>query len=549
MNKSQAKKAFVNAKTKHETGFDYVVSCMNIITPFGKKALTEKEPFLPGEEDLLRQEYQKLNLVRKFVEKNPQSAGELLRIFMEVKDIHFTIERSFKDTLSVVELFETKSLLLKMNKISKILNVKSNIPQDYLLNDVKPLIIKLDPRNDRLDTFYLYDEFSEALGEARKSRREIEANIRQEQKNLKDAIKEQYGIELTQKFEYTASKTNEAQIKKLKEIPELMQTFEDYISMTFSIKSTEKMDGFQKELSLANQLIENEELAVREELSRAIGLCAKDMLENCIKIGELDIAMAKVIYAQNHNCTIPKIADEHIVEFESGRYIPVEDVLISKDKTYCPIDVSLAGGVTCITGANMGGKTVSLKLVGLVMMLAQNAFFVPCKEAVVGLSNYIQILIGDNQSLERGLSSFGSEMEELKEILDNAKDKSLILIDEIASGTNPKEGFALTKSIVEYLTDKPYITLLTTHFDGVFEHEDIKKLQVVGLAGVDFDKLNETLIKADQSMRVNIISEHMDYRLRVVKNDAEIPQDAINIAKMLGINEEIIESALSYARG
>ena len=88
----------------------------------------------------------------------------------------------------------------------------------------------------------------------------------------------------------------------------------------------------------------------------------------------------------------------------------------------------------------MGGKTISLKLAGMVSILAQYGFFVPCAEARVGLSNYMQILIGDSQSIERGLSSFGSEMEELKEIFDNSKERSLLLIDEIASGTNPAEG-------------------------------------------------------------------------------------------------------------
>jgi DNA mismatch repair ATPase MutS len=92
----------------------------------------------------------------------------------------------------------------------------------------------------------------------------------------------------------------------------------------------------------------------------------------------------------------------------------------------------------------MGGKTVSLKLAGMIPILAQYGFFVPADNARIGLSNYMQILIGDSQSVERGLSSFGSEMEELKEIIDRSQDRSLFLIDEIASGTNPVEGLALT---------------------------------------------------------------------------------------------------------
>jgi dsDNA-specific endonuclease/ATPase MutS2 len=325
-----------------------------------------------------------------------------------------------------------------------------------------------------------------------------------------------------------------------------VQVSEDYISVVFSLKNTERMDETLRELDNHVLLIEAEELVVREKLSKEIGEFTNVLLENCAKIGELDLAIAKVMYASGNNCVIPEISDEFIFEVTDGRHIPAYDALISKGKRYCPVSISVSNGVTCITGANMGGKTVSLKLIGLVALLAQNAFFVPCTKAVLGLSNYVQILIGDSQSLERGLSSFGGEVEELKEILDSAKDKSLILIDEIASGTNPSEGFALTKGLVEYLKNKPYISILTTHYDGVAAASDVNNLQVVGLANVDFDKLNEEISRADKLERVDIIAAHMDYRLRSVTKNIKVPRDAINIAKMLGINEEIIENAKKH---
>ena len=194
----------------------------------------------------------------------------------------------------------------------------------------------------------------------------------------------------------------------------------------------------------------------------------------------------------------------------------------------------------------MGGKTISLKLTGMVAILAQYGYFVPCKKARVGLSNFMQILIGDSQSIERGLSSFGSEMEELKEIIDNSKDRSLLLIDEIASGTNPVEGLALTKSIVDYLKTKTYISLITTHFETVTADKDVVNMQVTGLANVDFEKLNREIRYANRRERINIIQKYMDYRLKRVDDAAEIPKDALNIAKMLGISSSIIEKAKEY---
>ena len=196
----------------------------------------------------------------------------------------------------------------------------------------------------------------------------------------------------------------------------------------------------------------------------------------------------------------------------------------------------------------MGGKTISLKLVGQVSILAQYGFFVPCRRARVGLSNYMQMLIGDSQSVERGLSSFGSEMEELKEILDKSSDRSVLLIDEIASGTNPVEGLALTRSLVDYLKEKPYITLITTHFETVTETEGVINMQVRGLADADFSKLNREIQYANRRERINIISKYMDYRLYRVQRQGHIPKDALNIAKMLGISKEIIDGAQKYLK-
>ncbi|MBQ2845531.1 MAG: hypothetical protein IJE75_00130 [Firmicutes bacterium] len=329
----------------------------------------------------------------------------------------------------------------------------------------------------------------------------------------------------------------------------MTRTDEDYMSVTFSLTATEEVENLMKVCDQLMTAIEDEELNVREKLSEEISKYEAVLLENCRRIGELDITLSKALYAEKHNCVMPEIADEHILEFEDGRNLQLEEALLArKGGEYCPVSMALTDGVTCITGANMGGKTISLKLAGMVAILTQYGFFVPCKSARVGLSNYMQILIGDSQSIERGLSSFGSEMEELKEILDNSKDRSLLLIDEIASGTNPVEGLALTRSLVDHIKDQPYITLMTTHFETVTEDKDVKNLQVMGLAGADFDKLDKELRYAKKKDRINIISKYMDYRLRVVDDAAQIPKDALNIAKMLGIDKSIIEKAKDYIK-
>lgn len=540
-------KRLANVKTRRETGLDYVVSAMNLLTPFGTKQIKEQKPFLPGQEDELRCELNRIKLLADISSENPKDIELLQEIFMMIKDNTFSIERCGTSVLSVVEIFEIKSLLLQMEKITK-LSQKLSLPEEFACSDMSELLDVLDPGKDRLNTFYIYDSFSEKLELLRREKKDLDRTLRKTQKAIKELIKEKYGVSLNPKFELVMSKSDQHSIQMISEIQELIRSDEDYMSVTFTLAPNEDTDALIKRGDELTVDIENEEFRVREVLSRKISGYEKELLENCEKIGRLDITLSKALYAKKRDCVMPEIVDEHVVEFEEGRHLQVEEIIKSKGGTYCPISISLRDGVTCITGANMGGKTISLKLTGMVAILAQYGYFVPCKSARVGLSNYMQILIGDSQSIERGLSSFGSEMEELKEIMDNSKDRSLILVDELASGTNPVEGLALTKSLIDYIKDKTYITLMTTHFEAVTETEGVKNMQVMGLGSADFTKLDKEIRYANRKERIKIIGKYMDYRLVHVENVREIPKDALNIAKMLGIDKEIIEKAKEYIK-
>ena len=577
-----------NVKTRRETGLDYVMFSLDLNTPFGKKQLKEVRPYYPGEEAELRDELDRVEQMIAFVKQNQILTDKIQEVFMEVKDATLTIERSGSVTLSTVELFEIKTLLLQMRQLRKLTMeheigdyqsahcccaaetsadsaasearaadvpavraegeaAVDTVPEEYFLADTEALLDELDPRRDRMNTFYIYNEFSPLLEEYRTKKKEYEQQIRREQKQAREELRKKYGVQLTPKFDIVVAKSH-PDFEMIQSLEELEMTDQDYMSVTLQLKPTEKIYEFVQAAEELNAEIEQEEERVREMLSRKIAEKEAVLLENCEKMGALDLALARAIYAMKHDLTKPEITEEHVIAFEDGRNLQVEDIIREKGKTFCPISLSLADGVTMITGANMGGKTISLKLAGQIPILAQYGFFVPAKHAKIGLSNYMQILIGDSQSVERGLSSFGSEMEELKEILDKGQERSLILIDEIASGTNPTEGTALTKSLVDYLIEKPYISLITTHFESVTEREDIVNMQVRGLADCNFTLLNREIQHANRRDRINIISKYMDYRLYRVDSEAQVPKEALSIAAMLGINKEIIEGAKKYMK-
>ncbi len=539
-----------NVKTRTETGLDYVIQNLNLQTPFGKKEVSEIKPYFPGEEEELKEELDRIEKLMNFAVESPKQVETILETFMECKDISFSVERALKSTLSEVEVYDIKSMLLLMAKLTKATtdtDGNPKVPAEFILDDTTELLNVLDPRRDRINTFYIYDEFSQKLGEFRGEKREAEVAIRKAQKNTREEIKKEHGVLLTPKFDISVARTH-PDFEKIQNIPELEVVDQDYMAVTFQLKPTEDVFEYMKVIENINEKIDEEEERILKELSMKIGEYKDILLENLGRIGRLDFVLAKAIFAKEHQLVKPEIVDEHVVEIENGRNIQVEDILKSKGKEYCPVSIDLEEGVTCITGANMGGKTISLKLCGQVPILSQYGFFVGATKAKIGLSNYIHILVGDSQSVERGLSTFGSEMEELKDILDRATDRSIILIDEIASGTNPVEGLALTRSLIDYLIAKPYISLITTHFETVTETPGVVNMQVAGLSNCNFELLNREIQYAKRRERINIISKYMDYRLVRVEKQGEVPKEALNIVKMLGLNSEIIEGAKKYIK-
>ena len=545
--KHGSNRRLANNKTRSETGFDFVAGKLELITPLGRTALKESKPFFPGEEESLNEELDKVEALKRFIESNKKKVDKLGEILHCIKDITGSIERSRKTALAIIEIYEIKALLLYAEGVREVLTGEV-VPDEFIPLDMTSLLDELDPKKDRINTFYIYDEYSDELRRLRARKKEIDVEIRRLQKIERDRIKDIHGISLTPKFDIVIPKSSD-KLDKARELKELEQIAEDYSSVTFVLAMAAEVGELDEERERLNLLIEDEEEKVRKELSEKIGESASELLECTGRIGRLDLVLAKADYAIKNDLVRPNIVSEHRIEIVDGRQLEVESILKARGKKYIPVSISLAQGVTCITGANMGGKTISLKLAGLIPIMAQYGYFVPCKKADIGLSNFVQILIGDSQSVERGLSSFGSEMEELKEIMDRADERSLILIDEIASGTNPVEGLALTRSIVDYLIEKPYITLLTTHYETVTSDERVLNMQVRGLAEADFRKLNSELSRANRRERIDIIGKYMDYRLERIEPGGEIPKDALNIARMLGIDKEIIEKAQEYIEG
>ncbi|MFZ2201591.1 MAG: endonuclease MutS2, partial [Leptotrichiaceae bacterium] len=220
-------------------------------------------------------------------------------------------------------------------------------------------------------------------------------------------------------------------------------------------------------VSLNNKLREyeaREREEIRKILLRVTEL-VKTKKEEIIQIKEiierLDYLNAKTLYSLENDCIVPKIINKEYLKLVEARH-----PLISKDEVV-PINFELGSNekIMLITGPNTGGKTVTLKVAGLLTLMALSGIPIPVNEKTeIGFFDNVLADIGDEQSIEQNLSSFSGHVKSIKEIVEKANSRSLVLMDELGSGTDPMEGSAFAMAIIDYLKEKHIMSIITTHY-------------------------------------------------------------------------------------
>lgn len=184
-------------------------------------------------------------------------------------------------------------------------------------------------------------------------------------------------------------------------------------------------------------------------------------------ISDIDVIFSKVKYAIENRCALPIANDKGVINLKRARH-----PLIDKRKVV-PISVQLGDSydIVIITGPNTGGKTVTLKTIGLMCVMAMSGLFIPCQEeSVVSFFDDIFCDIGDEQSIEQNLSTFSGHITNIRDILDRCSNGNLVLIDEVGAGTEPNEGTALALAVTEFLRRSGAKSVITTHYGKLKEY-------------------------------------------------------------------------------
>ncbi|HRE40853.1 MAG TPA: endonuclease MutS2 [Ignavibacteria bacterium] len=198
------------------------------------------------------------------------------------------------------------------------------------------------------------------------------------------------------------------------------------------------------------------------ELSKQIASISNDLKNNLINLAELDFIQAKARYAMDINAVIPVFSDNIRLK---DAYHPIL-IQTHKKSEVVPLNLNITSenNTLIITGPNAGGKTVTLKTLGLLSLMTQCGLLIPVHpETEIKIFHKIFVNIGDEQSLENDLSTFSSHLISLKQIIDNSNENSLILIDEICSGTDPNLGSALSSALILKFTEQKSFSIVTTH--------------------------------------------------------------------------------------
>lgn len=426
--------------------------------------------------------------------ENKDIYEEIQYIFCKIKDIKNTVKRlANKDILDEIELFEIKNFAINTVEIIKNYN-KLNLKIDYInFKDLKKIIEILDPDNLKLSTFHIYDSYSNDLSQIRKSKAILENKI-----------------------------FTEVDIEKVEKL------------------KAQRLEKVVQE--------EKEQIKIKKQLSNSLYYYIEDINVNIKSIGKLDFLIAKTNLAIKYNAIKPSINNENKIYLKNIINPKVKSILNKESKKYMPISIDINKKITLITGANMGGKSVSMNTIVLNLYLFQCGFYVFGEEANLCVLDFIYLISDDMQDISKGLSTFGAEIIKLKEITKLMKHQDgFIALDEFARGTNPSEGKILLKSICTYFKRFNSISLISTHYDEVIQ-ENVDHYQVVGLKNVDFEGLKRQVnlklsSKGSSSKSIDILQDNMDYRLEKVNKEAKVPKDALNICKLLGLSNEIVEIA------
>jgi DNA mismatch repair protein MutS2 len=510
-----------------------------------------------------------LEAVLKLWDDHPDSLVEITGVLDSSKDPFYAIGL-LRDQrpLPPAEMFIVAHLCFSVNRLRQAMESTGILrwPEEAVPPVLRELEKHLLPGSQGQPTFYVSDAYSVHLAKTRGERKQKERMWRQEMAKEATEVERLLGRKPGLKEEIAIRKTSYDLVEKARLMPELGETRETLTHVHFRLKATRDAVRIEREINRLRQKERALEEDVLLDLSLKVRKHLSDIENAAGAIGELDFLICKAELARSMGAIRPEIiktgsgnSGNRVPNLDSSAALQAPLVLDgavhpvirgeveSRGGCYQPVSIDIDSSVSVITGPNMGGKTVALATVGLCVAMAQWGLMVPCKSMKFSLYDFIHF-----QSQEEevpGLSSFATEIVSLKEPLSRIDERGLVLLDEVGRGTNPSQGLALYSALLaHYLESRESgsTVIATTHYHGLADMLGVPHWQVRGLVSELSDLGHVGPTWANGTDGIDWLYRHMDYTLQKVGPDTPTPQDAILVAKVLGLNKEIVEKAQAF---
>lgn len=487
-------------------------------TYIGKNYVSELRPSQDKEniQEMLNETSQGVILIQR---NSTPPLGEIANITVYLKALESYGTLSIKALLEIQNILQMSANLKKYFEKDYLETSDFSAIEQYFIDlYVNPSIVATFAKSI-VDEDTIADTASSKLQDIRRRERKIEQDIRSKLNGiLHSSTYSKYMRE-----NLVTIRNGRFVIPVKEEYRGAVKGFVHDMSSSGSTVFIEPIAVFDLNNELSNLHIE-EELEIERILQNLSGLLYPytTELENDVQlIGKLDFIFAKAHYSLDLHCTTPKINDEKFIDFKNARHPLIDPANV------VPISVGLGKDFSSliITGPNTGGKTVTLKTIGLLSAMACSGLNIPAEEhSSFYIFDHIFADIGDEQSISESLSTFSSHMSNIVKITQTATSNSLILVDELGSGTDPLEGAHLAISILQYFTEMKCLTVATSHY------QELKKYALV------------TPGFKNASVEFDIENLRPTYRLLI-----GIPgkSNAFAISRKLGLDENIIERASS----
>ncbi len=390
-----------------------------------------------------------------------QREGQLpLSGFSEIRDSIALLRAN--GTLSMKSLLEIACFLRAVDRLKKVLPSDKNDSTSSSLFARIRMLMQVSSLEKELSFCILSedemnDRASDKLYQIRRSIREAQSNIR----DVLERIIRSHPTALQEQLVTLRGERYVVPVKaeKRSEIPGIIHDTSSSGQTIFvePIAVVEANNKIREWISQEREEIER----ILADLSFRVEGYLDELLLDVKLVSELDLQNAKASLSLSMRATRPILNEKGIISLRKARH-----PLISKDKVV-PIDFSIGEKyrTLVVTGPNTGGKTVSLKTCGLCCLMAMSGLQIPCLDhSEVSVFERILADIGDEQSIEQSLSTFSSHMKNLVYILENTRESTLVLVDELGSGTDPSEGAALAIAILDHLRRQGAVTVATTHY-------------------------------------------------------------------------------------